>query len=1077
MNMKFIMSVCVILLMFISYHTYVHADITTTGRKGIAMSTKCTYFDPDCDNYPIEPGFVYIQPFTAPKLEDVYKGKNFMLHKGVRDASFDEINEINKEDWPKKYNKANYNAFEQYRVLRLASALQTPNMTEDAIIFVPQAATDQSKSIYKGWLGEKSFIWYTKPKSIFNDKSHMDNMVFYCANKSNTNRSIGDICNKGIYRKELEKLLTQKDKDGKITINEELHSFNEENIKELINDKTKINQSKFLWTYLTNIELEEKGNKKKYVFQANERIANFLSGAQDGSITIDDMKNFTKEDYIDYTIRYLDLCLCAYACVYDPNTEATSAKAWKELCVNYINTFRLDDGYRKLNQCHIEVGTGMISVGQYPHDNGDDQICCYIGCQNLVDIIYKLKSAGYNDKDLEKNKISVSKGFPGLWYSVSEYGLSNKYKGYENNPNVKSIWSQEELLGKTNDEIDGLNNGWLDIITTYYKSTDDEKLQSATKNYFDYYERLQHAIKNNESKNSKKKLEYPYLHKNCHIWCSRTILTRVLRTVYESANKPTSYADNLCFIEIAHQGMFNSSMKWGPYKEVDGMYGGFYLPAYHFNPPPVTPPEVDFVAFLDIKSKDLGDEKYHKGEKKSSGKNKIGKHKNVKLNVTYKEYRTKTNDEVSLQLRLKTSDAKKWEQLLSMEGVEPKITVKFTPLESLKEEKLKSTFLPLNKNKSIINYKTVPDKKDAETAGVRSIRKWLINEEPKPVLAEMDKEFLKNGMSGIQDNKKTIGYKATVEIKYKVNGKNVTITRDTNEVRVSYVSFSPITPPPSTEFITTEPPTTEIPPTPLGGTYFSNPYSYAELKDGSVYNETFEAMAGVPSTRPLYFSTGGTEFIVNLCAEYDRDQEAKRTYHSHFKETDCEYKKNDQLKELAAEQPAMIETFVADNDDEEVKTQVTAEENKAIIPKYIDTSLPNNTTVKKHNMATTFCASWSGTIRNNANMTEDGYKAPGAPCKGAESIGSEGAVNGTKTKWDVSEYKTKEIVKMLSNLNVDKKALIVLNEKNDFVVKSANNIPEVKTTLSTSLNTYDVLNCEQFVITLDAVKKLEEVYA
>ena len=77
----------------------------------------------------------------------------------------------------------------------------------------------------------------------------------------------------------------------------------------------------------------------------------------------------------------------------------------------------------------------------------------------------------------------------------------------------------------------------------------------------------------------------------------------------------------------------------------------------------------------------------------------------------------------------------------------------------------------------------------------------------------------------------------------------------------------------------------------------------------------------------------------------------------------------------------------------------------------------------------------------------------------------------------VAEYKTKEIVKILSNLNVDKKALIVLNEKNDFVVKSANNIPEVKTTLSTSLNTYDVLNCEQFVITLDAVKKLEEVYA
>ena len=78
---------------------------------------------------------------------------------------------------------------------------------------------------------------------------------------------------------------------------------------------------------------------------------------------------------------------------------------------------------------------------------------------------------------------------------------------------------------------------------------------------------------------------------------------------------------------------------------------------------------------------------------------------------------------------------------------------------------------------------------------------------------------------------------------------------------------------------------------------------------------------------------------------------------------------------------------------------------------------------------------------------------------------------------NVAEYKTKEIVKLLANLKVEKKALIVLNEKNDFVVKSANNIPTLKTTLSTALNTYDVLNCEQFVITVDAVKKLEEVYA
>ena len=54
----------------------------------------------------------------------------------------------------------------------------------------------------------------------------------------------------------------------------------------------------------------------------------------------------------------------------------------------------------------------------------------------------------------------------------------------------------------------------------------------------------------------------------------------------------------------------------------------------------------------------------------------------------------------------------------------------------------------------------------------------------------------------------------------------------------------------------------------LSGTYESTPEAYAELKEGSVYNETFEAMAGTPSTRSLYFATGGSEFIVNM--QYSR---------------------------------------------------------------------------------------------------------------------------------------------------------------------------------------------------------------
>lgn len=52
-------------------------------------------------------------------------------------------------------------------------------------------------------------------------------------------------------------------------------------------------------------------------------------------------------------------------------------------------------------------------------------------------------------------------------------------------------------------------------------------------------------------------------------------------------------------------------------------------------------------------------------------------------------------------------------------------------------------------------------------------------------------------------------------------------------------------------------------------------HGYTELKEGSIYNETFEAMAGVPTTRTLYYTTGGEEFIVNLQAVYD-DYKAKK---------------------------------------------------------------------------------------------------------------------------------------------------------------------------------------------------------
>ena len=77
----------------------------------------------------------------------------------------------------------------------------------------------------------------------------------------------------------------------------------------------------------------------------------------------------------------------------------------------------------------------------------------------------------------------------------------------------------------------------------------------------------------------------------------------------------------------------------------------------------------------------------------------------------------------------------------------------------------------------------------------------------------------------------------------------------------------------------------------------------------------------------------------------------------------------------------------------------------------------------------------------------------------------------------LKEIKTKEMVKALNNLKVEGKALIMLPTKNENIQKSARNIEGVKTTLVETINVYDLLKYKNLVITLDTVKKLEEVYA
>ena len=73
--------------------------------------------------------------------------------------------------------------------------------------------------------------------------------------------------------------------------------------------------------------------------------------------------------------------------------------------------------------------------------------------------------------------------------------------------------------------------------------------------------------------------------------------------------------------------------------------------------------------------------------------------------------------------------------------------------------------------------------------------------------------------------------------------------------------------------------------------------------------------------------------------------------------------------------------------------------------------------------------------------------------------------------------KTKEFAKVMTNLNVNDKALVVLNDNDANVVLSAKNIPTVKTGLTNTINVYDVVNAKTLVLTQDAVKTIEEVYA
>jgi len=81
------------------------------------------------------------------------------------------------------------------------------------------------------------------------------------------------------------------------------------------------------------------------------------------------------------------------------------------------------------------------------------------------------------------------------------------------------------------------------------------------------------------------------------------------------------------------------------------------------------------------------------------------------------------------------------------------------------------------------------------------------------------------------------------------------------------------------------------------------------------------------------------------------------------------------------------------------------------------------------------------------------------------------------TKIELEEIKTKAIVEMLAKLKAAKKTLIVTENSDEKIYKSARNIEGVKVVTVNTLCVYDILNCDSFIVLKDAAKKIEEVYA
>lgn len=750
-----------------------------SGMSGI--NTTCVRGG-KCKTWPIEPGYVFVQPYTLLDIEKT-AGKP------------DEDDE--------------YTYIQQWASFHQQVCLQNPEQDKNAIIFVPKRTWDPVSDDALNKKAKYSYLWdkayemiETKGTNgefdlhrmknskwgenvIFSEDSREDNPTV--PNPRSEPDKIIDICYNGIFYDALEKLC--KGSDGKFDISrleKEIGTTDgfEKFIKKHISD-TKIKNSKLVWEWITNIDDTSTGNGVYTC--AGTRVTDFVACGYNATIikvkykdedcylpglgfdveahTMEELDEWVipnaemKEVFQtggnpavrtramnEYNLHQLDLMMAAYACIYDRN--CTAKAGWEKAIAGYAKTAG-DPG--KVPKTAIYIGIGSISVGTY--SSNDKSVCVFGSSNDYVNSAYGLYNAGLDTKNKNVNKKSSSKAFNG--YQKIQDGTAGK------------------LENKYNKEYDSTKK-----FPSFYSS---------------YYSRLGYAIAEAHPNSN-------FSATSSSSFAGTAMLHRILRGLYhtQKGKKPAVHDSNrnaLNNIELMKQSRFDS-IYTNTYATLEQMYGGGFIPLFAFRQYTIIPPDGKINVLLDIKSSLNEMDEYQ--EATSSKKNNT-----IGTKVCSDEY---INDTLGLQLRIKYRDEndkgkptkkikaqsiKKWKQVFPDAKDDFKVKVVYKKAPDLVQGKgaKKKTFKCEEKIKSSMYGssidKTIPYLKAKKTTA-KTLKSFLSLK--KSVHQPTDAAFAEQGLDISDGKTHVVGYYADVTITYtsKIDGKKKTVKARSNKVYIKY---------------------------------------------------------------------------------------------------------------------------------------------------------------------------------------------------------------------------------------------------------------------------------------------------